>query len=111
MCNYSKIVKPLNALLLGHPTHKKVRKTKEATLWTLGIEQQTAFDTIIEKLTSPPVLAYTDYTNPFLLNIDASGDEMVLVLSFIRSRMALSELSLTPVVVCLQANAVIQLTN
>ena len=80
VCNYSKIVKPLNALLVGHPTHKKVRKTKEATLWTWGIEQQTAFDTIIEKLTSPPVLAYTDYTKPFLLNIDASGDGLGAVL-------------------------------
>ena len=80
VCNYSKIVKPLNSLLVGHTTNKKVRKTKEATLWTWGIEQQTAFDTIIEKLTSPPVLAYTDYTKPFLLNIDASGDGLGAIL-------------------------------
>ena len=80
VCNYSKIVKPLNALLVGHPTHKKVRNTKKATLWTWGIEQQTAFDTIIEKLTSPHVLAYTDYTKLFLLNIDASGDGLGAVL-------------------------------
>ena len=80
VCNYSKVVKPLNALLVGHPTNKKAKKTKEATLWTWGVEQQKAFDTIIEKLTSPPVLAYTDYTKPFVLNIDASGDGLGAVL-------------------------------
>ena len=75
VCNYSSIVKPLNALLVGHPTNKKYKKKKkEQTPWTWGPEQQQAFDTIIDKLTSPPVLAYTDYSKPFLLNIDASGD-------------------------------------
>ena len=79
--NYSSIVKPLNALLVGHPTNKKYKKKKkEQTPWIWGPEQQQAFDTIIEKLTSPPVLAYTDYSKPFLLNIDASGDGLGAVL-------------------------------
>ena len=34
VCNYSKIVKPLNALLVGHSTNKKGRRKKEATPWT-----------------------------------------------------------------------------
>ena len=81
VCNYSSIVKPLNALLVGHPTNKKYKKKKkEQTPWTWGPEQQQAFDTIIDKLTSPPVLAYTDYSKPFLLNIDASGDGLGAVL-------------------------------
>ena len=80
VCNYFKIAKPLNSLLVGHPTNKKGKKTKSATLWIWGPEQQEAFDTFIEKLTSPPVLAYADYTKPFLLSIDASGDGLGAVL-------------------------------
>ena len=81
VCNYTIIVKPLNALLVGNPTNKKYKKKKkEQTPWTWGPEQQQAFDTIIHKLTSPPVLAYTDYSKPFLLNIDASGDSLGVVL-------------------------------
>lgn len=78
--NYSSLVKPLNALLVGHPTNKKNKRKKEAVDWNWGPEQQNAFDTIIEKLTSPPVLAYADYTKPFMLNIDASGDGLGAVL-------------------------------
>ena len=60
VCNYRSIVKPLNALLVGHPTNKKYKKKKkEQRPWTWGPEQQQAFDTIIDKLTSPPV--YTIY--------------------------------------------------
>ena len=40
VCNYSKIVKPLNALLVGHSTNKKGRRKKEATPWTWELEQQ-----------------------------------------------------------------------
>ena len=75
MRNCSSIVKPLNALLVGHPTNKKIKmKNMAVTPSKWGPEQQTAFDCIIEKLTSPPVLAYADYTKPFVLNTDASGD-------------------------------------
>ena len=80
VCNYAQIVKPLNNLLVGHPTNKKGKKTKTATPWIWGPEQQQAFDLIIEKLTSPPVLAYADYSKEFILNIDASGDGLGAVL-------------------------------
>ena len=81
VCNYSQIMKPLNSLLVGHPTNKKKgKKQKSATPWSLGPEQQTAFDTIIEKLTTPPILAYADYSKPFVINIDASGDGLGAVL-------------------------------
>ena len=80
VCNYAQIVKPLNSLLVGHPTNKKGKKTKTAMPWIWGPEQQRAFDLIIEKLTSPPVLAYADYSKEFILNIDASGDGLGAVL-------------------------------
>ena len=52
----------------------------------MGPEKQEAFDIIIEKLTSQPVLVYADYTKPFMLNID--GAVMVLVPYFTRNMMA-----------------------
>ncbi|KAL5013852.1 hypothetical protein ScPMuIL_008122, partial [Solemya velum] len=79
--DYAKIVKPLNDLLIGHPTDKKCKKSKKGkTPWAWREQQQRAFDTVIEKLTSAPVLAYADFKRPFILNIDAStfGLEAVL---------------------------------
>ena len=81
VCNYSSIVKPLSALLVRHPTNKKYKKKKkEQTTWTMGSEQQQAFDTTIDKLSKSTVLTYTDYSMPFLLNIDTSGDGLGAVL-------------------------------
>ena len=56
------------------------KKKKVVTPWNWGPVQQTAFDCIIEKLTSPPVLAYSDYTKPFVHTIDTSGDGLGAVL-------------------------------
>ena len=72
---YAKLFKPLNDRLIGHSTRKKVRKKKSATP-----AQQQAFNDIIERLTSPPILAYADYSKPFILYIDASGDGLGAVL-------------------------------
>ena len=35
---------------------------------------------VIEKLTSPPILAYDDYTLPFILHTDASNEGLGAVL-------------------------------
>jgi hypothetical protein len=37
-------------------------------------------DQVIEKLTSPPILAYADYTLPFILHTDASNEGLGAVL-------------------------------
>ena len=37
-------------------------------------------DRVIEKLTSPPILAYADYTLPFILHTDASNEGLGAVL-------------------------------
>ena len=54
--DYAHIVKPLNDLLIGHQTHssadQKKKKKKSITPWQWGPAQQTAFDTIKEKLSS-----------------------------------------------------------
>ena len=79
--DYAKIIKPLNNLLVGHPTNKKGKRSKRTkVLWEWGPDQQNAFDTIIVKLTSPPVLAYADFTKPFLVTTDASSDGLGAVL-------------------------------
>ena len=80
--DYAKIVKPLNDLLVGHPTQKPVSKKKKklSAPWEWGVAQQSAFDTLKEKLSSPPILAYADFSKPFLLNTDASSDGLGAVL-------------------------------
>ena len=66
--DYAKIVKPLNDLLVGHPTQKSVAFKK------------VAFNTLKEKLSSPPILAYADFSKPFILNTDASSEGLGAVL-------------------------------
>ncbi len=45
--------------------------SRKDTSFTWGPAQQQAFDSLKHALTSPPVLAYPDYTQPFLLYTDA----------------------------------------
>lgn len=74
--DYAKIAAPLHALTNGPRDRKRKKQKKEVDLapnwrWTAECEQ--AFETIKQKLTSPPILAYADFSKPFLLNTDASG--------------------------------------
>ena len=55
------MAKPLNNL------------TKKDTPWTWGEEQQTAFDTLREQITSEPVLIQLDLTKQFEIEVDSSG--------------------------------------
>ena len=72
---YAAIARPLNDLLLGHQTNPKAKLKASAkpTPFIWGDEQQQSFDTIIDRLISPPVLGYADYRLPFSLHTDASG--------------------------------------
>ena len=91
--DYAHIVKPLNDLLVGHPTHcsadqkKKNKKKKSITPWQWGSAEQSAFDTIKEKLSSPPVLSYADFSKPFVVHTDASLDGLGAVLYQIQNGM------------------------
>lgn len=79
---YSSIVKPLNDLTSGYPPPQKHAKSKERSgqyynpkepfygHWTPACQQ--AFETIINKLTSPPILAFEDPKLPYILHTDAS---------------------------------------
>lgn len=80
--DYSKIVKPLNDLTKGYPPYRKGRKVtpgpsgylnpKEplSSRWTPACQE--AFEVIIEKLTSAPVLGYANPKLPYVLHTDAS---------------------------------------
>ena len=64
--DYAKIAKPLNDLLIGHPTHKQSNsKRKRSVPWQWGETQQKAFDTLKLMLSTPPVLAYADFKKIF----------------------------------------------
>lgn len=81
--DYARVVKPLNDLLVGHSTNKSVssrKKKKKITPWQWGKDQQEAFDLLKEKLSSPPVLGYADFTKPFVVHTDASTEGLGAVL-------------------------------
>ena len=72
---YATIARPLNDLLVGHPTNPeaKNKKSVKPTPFVWGDDQQKSFEMIIDRLTSPPVLGYANYQLPFTLHTDASG--------------------------------------
>lgn len=79
---YSSIVRPLNDLTRGYPPLRKKSKSKEPdqiyhnpklpfeSRWTPDC--QIAFDSIIEKLTTAPVLGFADPKLSYLVHTDAS---------------------------------------
>ena len=80
--NYSRVVQPLNELLIGHSTGKRKdhRKVKKKVPWSWGEPQHNAFETLIKMLMTPPILSYADFSKPFILNIDASSEGLGAVL-------------------------------
>lgn len=83
--DYARLAKPLNDLLVGHPTNpgsdnQKKKKKRDKVPWQWGELQQSAFDTLKEKLSSPPVLAYADFKRPFIVHTDASTEGLGAVL-------------------------------
>ena len=66
--NFSALAQPLYQLLGGRTGNKK---TNPQWRWTYDCRK--AFELLISKLTQPPILAYPDFAEPFILHIDASG--------------------------------------
>lgn len=72
--NYAVIARPLNNLLLGQfPTARRKKQRKPGSLsgWNWGPEQDSAFQKLKTCLTSPPILAFPDFTKSFALYVDA----------------------------------------
>ena len=77
--NYACIARHLNDLLVGHCTTTNVKGKKRAVFEWME-SQQTVFEKLKEKLSNPPVLAYTDYHLPFKLHTNASNTGLGAVL-------------------------------
>jgi transposase InsO family protein len=76
---YSLIAAPLIALTKGFSTKEDPGSAARTKIqWSESC--QTAFETLKEKLTNPPVLAYPDFIKPFVLYVDASHDGMACAL-------------------------------
>ena len=75
--NFSKKAKPLNELLQHKEGVCKEKSTKgvpSKTEISWQENHQTALIELIDSLINPPVLAFPDYSQPFVLHVDASGD-------------------------------------
>ena len=65
--DYSKIARPLYNLISGDNAKRRTNPVE----WSLGAED--SFQTLIERCTNTPILAYADFSLPFELHTDASG--------------------------------------
>ena len=80
--NFAKIAKPLHEVTLGGE-HVRL-KTKNAVRYPplkWGDQQQTAFEELKKACCDTPILGFADYSKPFVLHTDASGDGLGAVLS------------------------------
>ena len=74
---FSKIARPLNDLLVGSESCKKKQGTKKVE-WSES--EQSAFEELKTACCTAPVLAYADFTKPFVLHTDSSLDGLGAVL-------------------------------
>ncbi|MCW5672650.1 MAG: DDE-type integrase/transposase/recombinase [Hydrogenophaga sp.] len=65
----------------AHITAPLSKLTSSKNAWDWTAEQQQAFQTIIQKLSTAPILAYPDFEKPFSLSTDASNVAIGGVLS------------------------------
>ncbi|RXN39397.1 Transposon Ty3-I Gag-Pol poly [Labeo rohita] len=78
---FAKLAAPLHKLVAEFVggRHKKSAGPRFASAWTEHC--QNSFDTLKEKLTTSPILAYADFSLPFILEVDASHRGLGAVLS------------------------------
>ena len=75
---FSKVARPLHEAIPKTGGLKKRQLKKMPFTW--GPSQQTAFEKLKELCSTTPVLAFADYTKPFILHTDASTDGLGAVL-------------------------------
>ena len=62
----------------GKPRINLRASSRTSVIWEA--KHQSALETLIDCITSPPVLAYPEYNSPFILHTDASQDGLGSVL-------------------------------
>lgn len=72
--NFAQIAGPLYELVNQHPPGKKGKKKtgRSDQPWVWTETHQRALDTLKERLTTAPVLAFPDFTRPFIVEVDSS---------------------------------------
>ena len=73
--NFAELAKPLTSV------------TRKDHNFTLGPSQQKAFENLKERLCTTPVLAYPDFSQPFILTADASKVAVAAILSQVKDGM------------------------
>uniref|UniRef100_A0A8C1Z3K3 Reverse transcriptase/retrotransposon-derived protein RNase H-like domain-containing protein n=1 Tax=Cyprinus carpio TaxID=7962 RepID=A0A8C1Z3K3_CYPCA len=78
---FARLAAPLHRLVaeLATPKRSKYASREFVEAWTM--ECQSSFEPLKGKLTSAPVLAYADFSLPFILEVDASHGGLGAVLS------------------------------
>ena len=78
---FASIAQPLTELL-GNTTKNKNCKTSKADMkpWIWGTAEETSFAKLKDALLSPPLLAYPDFSKPFIVRTDASTHGLGAVL-------------------------------
>ena len=79
--NFANIAAPLHALCTGEHVKGRAKSSTASLQQHWNPECKHAFRALREKLTSAPVLAYADFSQPFFLEIDASYQGLGAVLS------------------------------
>ena len=72
---FAQIASPLYELINEYPFKKRRNRKKPVqppSNWNWSERHQVSFDTLKEKLINAPILAFPDFTKPFLLEVDAS---------------------------------------
>lgn len=77
---FSQTAAPLHKLLEGHPT-KKPKAKASCPPWNWSDDCEAAFESLKQGLVQAPLLAFADFTLPFLLYTDASHKGLGAVLS------------------------------
>ncbi|KAG1952465.1 interleukin-1 receptor accessory protein-like 1-A [Pimephales promelas] len=78
---FAKLAAPLHKLVAHLGAAKSKRVTAQATIENWTAECQSSFEALKVRLTSTPVLAYADFSLPFILEVDASHGGLGAVLS------------------------------
>ena len=75
--DFARLARPLFQLLQKNGKQMSSQTNGQVSSWTCiewTDEQQRALEEIVKRLTNPPVLAYPNYSQPFILHTDASKD-------------------------------------